>query len=116
MMATLESKTRNSKLISNLDVADNIWTRGKGLLGTRELPENQALWIHDCNSIHTFFMNYAIDCVFLTQDLRVISIKNNIKPWKMILPQWGAHSVVEMKAGLATSLGIKLGEELYVGN
>ncbi|GIL16654.1 MAG: hypothetical protein BroJett040_04050 [Oligoflexia bacterium] len=115
-MATLFNKTKSAELISDLKIADNLFSRMKGLLGTNELSENQAMWIHRCNSIHTYFMKYPIDCVFLTRDLRVLSIVESVGPWKMVWPQWGADSVVEMRSGNAKKLKLNIGDELHVGN
>jgi uncharacterized membrane protein (UPF0127 family) len=116
MMETLQSKSRNQELVKNLRVASQMWSRMKGLLGTQELPEGQALWIHQCNSIHTFFMNYTIDCVFLDKKMKVVSLVENVVPWRMVMPKWGADSVVELPAGQIAKLKIQIGEELYVGN
>lgn len=115
-MASLLSKTKEQKILSDLKIAKNLWTRMKGLLGTTGLSADEGLWIHRCNSVHTFFMNYPIDCVFLDKKLKVVSTVENIKPGRLIWPQWGADSVVEMKAGQIKNLKIKSGEELHVGN
>jgi len=108
------SQTRKEKLFPELVVANTLWKRMKGLLGTKGLSENQALWIHRCNSIHTFFMNYSIDCVFVSKDLKVVDVVENIVPGRIIFPRFQASSVFEMKAGVAKAKGIYKGEELYV--
>lgn len=113
-MAVLTSRTRNQQLISDLEVAATEWARGKGLLGRRSLGPEQALWIRRCNSIHTFFMNFAIDCVFLDKQMRVKAIHPEVKAFRLVWPIWGASSVIEFPAGRAKELGIELGEELHV--
>lgn len=102
-------------LISDLKVADQIWSRTKGLLGTKDLSPEQGLWIHRCNSIHTFFMNYSIDCVFVDKNLVIKSLVKDVKPGRMLWPIWGADSVVELKSGQIEKLGFKMGDQLYVG-
>jgi uncharacterized membrane protein (UPF0127 family) len=114
-MAVLVSKTRNQQLIGNLEVAATEWARGKGLLGRKFLGAEQALWIQRCNSIHTFFMKFTIDCVFLDKQQRVKAIYPQIKPFRLVWPVWGASSVIEFPAGRAQELGIQVGEELHVG-
>lgn len=115
-MALLIKESENSTpLTDQLILAETLFSRSKGLLGRRELPDNEMLWINRCNSIHTFFMKFTIDCVFLDRTLKVISIKRNVKPWKIIWPQWGASSVIEMKAGDIDRLSLKVGDQLYVG-
>lgn len=113
-MAKLLSSTQQV-LLSDLQVADQMWSRMKGLLGTESLAENRGLWIHQCNSIHTFFMKYPIDCVFVDSALQVKALKANVEPGRMLLPVWGAKSVIEMKSGSIEKLGIHLGDQLYVG-
>lgn len=115
MMAVLESKTANQKLVPNLEVANNFWSRGKGLLGRKNLSEDHALWIHRCNSIHTCFMQFSIDCVFVDKNLKVKAIYQDVKPWRLVLPVWGASSVIEMASGTSSKLKINVGDQLYVG-
>lgn len=112
-MATLRSQ--NHILIPDLEIANSFWSRGKGLLGRDSLSRQSGLWIHRCNSIHTFFMKFAIDCVFVDKKLRVKAVYQNVKPGRLILPVWGASSVFELDANVAHELNIKVGDELYVG-
>lgn len=114
-MSVLENKTKNQHLISDLRVATSEWARGKGLLGTKSLGPEEALMIPRCNSIHTFFMNYAIDCVFLDKNKRVKAIYPEVKSFRVIWPVWGAKSVIEFPAGRAKELNIEIGDELHVG-
>lgn len=114
-MPVLENKTTQQKLIANLEVAKTFRTRGIGLLGRDSLAPDEALWILYTNSIHTFFMKFAIDCVFLDRTLKVKAIHKDVKPWRLIFPVWGATSVIEMAAGAATHHAINVGDQLYVG-
>ncbi len=115
MMAILTNKTTNQTLIPDLRIAKDFLSRGKGLLGREELPEDQALWIHQCNSIHTFFMKFSIDCVFVDRNLRVKAVRQDVNPWRVVFPIWGASSVIEMASGNIEKLNIKVGDQLYVG-
>lgn len=114
-MTALENKTTNARLIGNLEVAKTFWTRGRGLLGRKDLAEDQALWIHRCNSIHTCFMQFSIDCVFVDKNLKVKAIYKDVKPWRLVPPVWGASSVIEMASGVSSKLQINVGDQLYVG-
>lgn len=115
MMAKLSSLTKQNLLLGDLEVARGFFERGRGLLGRAGLREDQALWIHRCNSIHTFFMKFSIDCVFIDRDLKVAAIYEDVAPWRVVWPVWGASSVIEMAAGSARRLRIQVGEELHVG-
>lgn len=114
MMKKLVRPQTQQILIPRLRVADSYFLRLKGLLGTQSLGEDEALWIHRCNSIHTFFMAYPIDCVFLNPDSVVQSVKRNVVPSRIVWPQWGAASVVEMASGVSEKLAIQKGEKLEI--
>lgn len=114
-MKALLNKTTQQVLIPRLEVADTFQTRGKGLLGRKSLATDQALWIPRCNSIHTFFMKFAIDCVFVDRHLKVRKVCHDVRPWRLVLPVWGASSVVEMSSGTAQRLNINVGDQLHVG-
>jgi uncharacterized membrane protein (UPF0127 family) len=74
---------------------------GKGAAG------NAALLLEPCNSIHTCFMRFEIDAVFLDEAGVVVKIYNNIKPWRFILPVKNSRATLELAQGLAGKLGIK---------
>lgn len=114
-MATLKSKTTNQTIIPHLEEAKSFWKRGKGLLGRTGLSEGEALWIHRCNSIHTYFMKFSIDCVFIDKNMVVRAVYQDVKPGRLVLPVWGASSVIEMSAGISQKANIKVGDQLYVG-
>lgn len=102
-------------LIPNLRIAQSLWSRIRGLIAYPELEPNQALWIPQCRSIHTCFMQYSIDCVFVSSEGRVVRVLPRISPWRMTGIQWGATAVIEMRSGQSESLRIRLGEVLHVG-
>jgi len=114
-MAALMRAESKELLLANMKIAKSMYSRTKGLLGTDGLADDEALWIHRCNSIHTFFMRYAIDCVFLDRNLEVKSIVPAVKPGRIVWPKWSAVSVIEMRAGRAEELKIRKGDRLYVG-
>ncbi len=86
-------------LASNLFTADGLVSRTKGLLGRKSLPLGEGLWIKRCNSIHTLFMRFAIDAVFVDDNLKVVSIYRNLKPWRITRLHFRASSVFELPAG-----------------
>lgn len=113
-MAQLFNQSQQKTIFSDLKIAQDFFSRSKGLIGTVDLAESEGLWILRCNSIHTCFMSFAIDCVFLNRELQVVRIVKSVKPWRMVLPIWKAQTVVEMKAGMVDLKNIKLGDQLHV--
>src|SRR5215207_80386 len=94
-------------------VADNPWTRLKGLLGRRGLPSGEGLLIKPTGSIHMFFMRFPIDAVFLDRELRILKVVPDLKPWRMAARR-GAKQVLEIAAGEAERRGLEPGTQLVL--
>jgi uncharacterized membrane protein (UPF0127 family) len=107
-------KNSQEVLFAKMTIADSFFLRVKGLLGKKDLTKDEALWIHKCNSIHTFGMKFALDCIFLDKNLVVKQLRKNIKPQRLVLPIWGADSVIECKSGTLDQFNLKPGDQLYV--
>lgn len=82
-----------------LMIASSFISRLKGLMFSSELPSCDGLLISPCNSIHTFFMAYSLDVVFLDRNFKVIKVLYNLKPWRMSWIYFNSTQVLEMKAG-----------------
>lgn len=91
--------TRGATVASRVETAATPATRSQGLLGRDGLAEGEALWIVPCPMIHTFFMRFAIDVLFLDRDLKVVRVIENLKPWRLSPWVWAAHSVLELAGG-----------------
>jgi uncharacterized protein len=85
----------------------------RGLLGRSGLPEGEGILLRPAGSIHTFFMRFAIDVVFLDRDLVVVGIEHSLGPWRTA-GRRGAKSVVELASGECERRGIQVGDALAV--
>ncbi len=103
-------------LIENLEIIDSFFGRAKGLLGRQNLPMDQALWFRPGNNIHTFFMKFAIDCIFVNKSLKVEKVFSKVGPFRLIGPVWKASSFIECSEGFIEKWDIKPGDQLYVVN
>jgi uncharacterized membrane protein (UPF0127 family) len=83
----------------------------KGLLGKRELMAGECLLIQPAPSIHTFFMRFPIDVVFLAKNGDVLKVAPNVGPWRMRSCR-RAFAVLELAAGEAELRGIKVGDHI----
>jgi uncharacterized membrane protein (UPF0127 family) len=92
-------------------VADRMLPRMKGLLGRRELPPGEGMLIEPAPSIHTFFMRFPIDAVFLSRDNEVLKVATHVKPWRTRSCR-RAYAVLELAAGEAERRGIERGQRL----
>ena len=88
-------------------------SRRKGLLGRRSLPEGQAMIIAPCKSVHTFFMQFPIDIVFVSKDGRVLKTRSAV-PARRITASLRAHAVIEMPAGTLERTEIVPGDTLII--
>ncbi|AKL97820.1 DUF192 domain-containing protein [Endomicrobium proavitum] len=60
-----------------------------------------ALFFKNCTSVHTFFMKFNINVVFLNKKNEIISIKKNVRPWRLVLPVKNAVSILEIPTEIA---------------
>lgn len=91
-----------SVVARSLERAFDSASRRRGLLGRDELPTDTALIIAPCNGVHTCFMRFAIDAIFVARDGRVVKIVRRLAPWRIALAL-RAFAVVELAAGAAGS-------------
>jgi len=92
-------------------VADGFASRLLGLQGRRELPRGEGLFLSPSASVHTAFMRFAIDVVFLDRALRVVGISPRVRPWRLA-GRRGARHVLELPAGEAEARALRIGENL----
>ncbi|MBM3926547.1 MAG: DUF192 domain-containing protein [SAR202 cluster bacterium] len=96
------------------ETAEDMWTRGWGLLGRRWLEERRGLWIRPCKSVHTFFMRFTIDVVYLTRDGTVCKTSTRLRPFRFSSGGREAHSVLELPAGTLDKLDVQVGDRLWM--
>ena len=86
-------------VVENVELARTTWARFIGLSGRAGMERGTGLWIEPCNSIHMFFMRFAIDVLFLDRQRRVKKVMLGLKPWRVSPIVFGARTVVELPAG-----------------
>jgi uncharacterized membrane protein (UPF0127 family) len=85
-------------VVERLEVADSFVSRFFGLMGRRGLEPGAGLLLEGTNSVHMFFMRFAIDVVFLDRDGRVKRLVSNLRPWRLSPIVFGAARAVEAAA------------------
>ena len=81
----METKLRDEDgnvVCERCTLARNPYSRMRGLLGRTGLAQGEGLLLQPAGSIHTFFMRFPIDAVFLDRERRVVSIAPDVKPWR----------------------------------
>jgi uncharacterized membrane protein (UPF0127 family) len=113
-MLQVENKTRNVSLVSKGRVANNFFTRLRGLVGVKNLPAGDGLLIQPCNQIHCMFMSIPIDVLYIGSDGRVLAVDVAMRPWAMGRMIRGAKSVLELPAGTIAATGTTIGDQLQI--
>jgi len=103
---------KGTVLAKKVLVADNFFHRLKGLIGTSDLESETGLLITPCSSIHTFFMNYSIDVVFLDHQNRVCGILHSLPPYRLGPIVKGARKALELKAGVCSATSTEIGDHI----
>jgi uncharacterized membrane protein (UPF0127 family) len=100
-------------------LADRILTafdshsRRTGLLKHDTLPAGDALVIAPCGAVHTFFMRFPIDLVFVDRDGRVLKTRERVAPWR-VAGSLRAFATIELPAGTLERTKTARGDVLSV--
>lgn len=109
----IRNLTRNTRLADNLEIAGSGYKRSKGLLGRERLEAGGGMWIVPCEAVHTFFMQFPIDLVYLDRRHRIKKVRSCVPPWR-ISACLSAHSVVELPAGTIRETRTERGDMLEI--
>ena len=104
-IGALHTATSPRVVASSVELAVTRATRRRGLLGRDSLPQGHGLLIAPCTSIHTWFMRFPIDVIFVKRNGIVLQTRAAIPAWKMAFC-WGAYAVVELPAGAVAEAGV----------
>jgi uncharacterized protein len=111
-MRQVTLKRENGEIVvDECVVADSPVSRMRGLLGRSELRPGEGLLLRPASSVHTFFMRFPIDAVFLDGGLRVLGISDELRPWRAASRR-GARAVLELPAGESARRGLAAGDKL----
>jgi hypothetical protein len=109
-------------MLTNADTADTLTarveaafdshSRNRGLLGRTALVDT-ALVLAPCNAIHTFFMKFPIDVIFVDRQGRVVRLIASLPPWRIAIAP-GAFATIELSAHGAVRAGLRVGHRLQL--
>ena len=115
-MAT-ELQIRNARtnevIAPFVKVADNPWSRMVGLLGKKALPPDQALLIRPCSSVHTFFMRFDMDAIFIDRENRVLKVVQKMRPFRFAGAR-RSRAVIEFMGGALEGMQNEEGDQLTI--
>jgi uncharacterized protein len=107
----VRNQTRGTVLGDAVDVADTSSTRRTGLLKHDRLDPGTGLWIVPCESVHTFFMKFPIDLVYVNKQKIVCKVRHAVPAWRMSMCL-AARSILELPAGMAERTQTQPGDQL----
>ncbi len=111
-MARILNVSKGTVVAEDIAVARSFWGRFRGLMLRRGMASGEALLIEPSASIHTAFMRFPIDAVFLDREKQVVKVAENVRPFRMALSR--GHSVLELNAGSAGKASVEKGDRLVV--
>ena len=111
-MELLKAYKNENLIIQEVENANHFFRRFMGLMYRKSLAENRGLLLTPCNEIHTFFMRFAIDTVYISKDNTIVYIDEAVEPNKIRKRVKGAYKVLELNAGIAKEIGIAAGDKI----
>jgi uncharacterized membrane protein (UPF0127 family) len=105
--------TRNTQIANRAEVAGSGVKRSKGLLGRKGLDPGEGMWIIPCEAVHTFFMQFPIDLIYLDRNHRVRKTREAVPAWRLSACL-SAHSILELPAGTIRNTRTERGDVLEI--
>jgi uncharacterized protein len=91
-------------------MAESFFTRTIGLLSKKNLLDNEGLIIKPCCSIHTFFMRFEIDVLFVNKENEIIALYEKVKPYRILPIHFKSFYVIELSSGSISGKNIQKGD------
>jgi len=110
----VENLTRGQTLVWAGRVADTFWASLRGLIGHKPLVAGEGLILVPSNSIHTHFMGFPIDVLYVDKAQQVVAVDHDMAPWRFGRIHRRAHFVLELPAGAIAASGTQVGDQLEV--
>ena len=107
------NETKSTDLATRATVADGFFSRMRGLLGRRDLPQGEGLVIVPCKSVHAAFMRFPIDVLFLDRS-GVVQHAMQLMPWRFSPVVRAAHIVLELPCGTIAAAGTAPGDVIRI--
>ncbi len=107
------SKEEKTMIASQGRVASGFFCRLLGLMFRKKMKKEEALIFYRASSIHTFFMRFSIDIIFLDRQMKVKRLVYNLKPWRAVFCR-GAYVAIELPAGKIDQSNVSLGSKIWI--
>jgi uncharacterized protein len=105
--------TRNTEVANSAEVASSGAKRSKGLLGRKGLEPGGGMWIVPCEAVHTFFMQFPLDLIYLDRKHCVRKVRRHVPPWRVSFCLT-AHSILELPSGAIGESQTQIGDSVEI--
>lgn len=110
----ITNATRSTRLATRATIANTFWRRFLGLMGRRALPDQSGLVLPGTGSIHTFWMRFPIDVIFLDAAGIVVGLRAAMPPHRPYAGARHARTTVELPAGTIARSRTQLGDHVEI--
>jgi uncharacterized membrane protein (UPF0127 family) len=101
-----------SALVDSVAVAEGIFQRIFGMIGKRNLQENWALLIPECQRVHSFFMDFPLDIIFCSSDEIIVGTVESLKPWSLSPKFPTASYAIELPKQSISRFELQIGDKI----
>ena len=108
------NQTRQTMVAVTVEMADNYFKRLFGLMGRPGLLPHHGLWIVPCKDIHSCFMRFEFDAIFVDKNHQVVHLIERMKPWRISKFVKNGHAVLELPAGAIAESRTEIGDQLQL--
>ncbi len=108
----VRNASRDTVLGEAVEVASTAVKRVKGLLGRECLEDGQGLLFERCSSLHTFFMRFPIDVLYMDRSGKVLKAAAGVKPFKLVAAPLRAYYALELPVGAIRGSNTRVGDNL----
>jgi uncharacterized protein len=106
------NQTRSDTVVcERTELATNLFSRMRGLLGRDSLPPGGGMLFRGESSIHSAFMRFEFDAVFMDAEMKVVGLSEHIPPWR-VRGAKGTRNILELGVGEISRTGVEIGDQL----
>ena len=110
MTRKIVNLSKKTIIAQDAKLAGSFFLRLKGLLGEESIESGGGLIIQPCDSIHTFFMRFAIDAAFVDKNNRIVKIYSHLRPWRLSGVFFNSAFCIELPAGVLAATNTHEGD------
>ncbi len=111
---TIINASNGELLAAEGSLANTFFTRLKGWLGKKTMPEDEGLIISPCNQVHSMGMKIVIDVLFVSSSNEIVYLIEKMTPHRISPHIRAAHYVIELPAGQISRTGTELGHRVAI--